>query len=523
MREGFKVVLTGDEGLVGTYNYTYLGFASGLPMDVLPSILGELLFPTVSDADGRMKTSQYGLCKIEAALIDAGFSRDDVAIVDPRKIEVAIGPRTRAVGIGVLDPLGVNYGTMLLRVVLELMGVETRLQSYMSWVTMKLLNKVNELKERYGFKVIVGGQGVWEIIDSGLQKRLGIDTIVEGEGELVAPELFYKAVVGEHLPSYVKGPPVPVEKIPIIKTPSRGLVEVTRGCGRGCRFCNPTLLMWRSIPVEKVLREVVVNVRGGERYITLHSEDFLRYGSPDLLPRRDKVLRLLELVRKVPSVEEVSIDFVTTSTVLSDPKLVREVGDSLGLSEGSFSIVQMGIETASPRLLRLIAPGKPKPYSAEEWPKVVEEAVSILNEAGWWICATIIVGLPGEGAEDVEANIKLVERLEPYNVFIFTLPFIPSGSLRRSKGLTTHDILPSRENLELIFIATYDAIKKLRKLSPKLVAKAPPTVKWLLGGLLYFAATIGIKRLQRQIPSIATEILKAKRSVIEVTAEIRLE
>jgi hypothetical protein len=75
-------------------------------MDVLPSILGELLFPTVSDADGRMKTSQYGLCKIEAALIDAGFSRDDVAIVDPRKIEVAIGPRTRAVGIGVLDPPG---------------------------------------------------------------------------------------------------------------------------------------------------------------------------------------------------------------------------------------------------------------------------------------------------------------------------------------------------------------------------------------------------------------------------------
>ncbi len=203
---GFKVVLTGDEGLVGTYNYTYLGFASGLPMDVFPSILGELLFPTVSDADGRMKTSQYGLCKIEAALIDAGFSRDDVAIVDPRKIEVAIGPRTRAVGIGVLDPLGVNYGTMLLRVVLELMGVKTRLQSYMSWATMKLLNKVNELKKRYGFKVIVGGQGVWEIIDSGLQKRLGIDTIVEGEGELVAPELFYKAVVGEHLPSYVKGP-----------------------------------------------------------------------------------------------------------------------------------------------------------------------------------------------------------------------------------------------------------------------------------------------------------------------------
>jgi uncharacterized membrane protein YciS (DUF1049 family) len=75
----------------------------------------------------------------------------------------------------------------------------------------------------------------------------------------------------------------------------------------------------------------------------------------------------------------------------------------------------------------------------------------------------------------------------------------------------------------LIFIATYDAIKKLRKLSPKLVAKAPPTVKWLLGGLLYFAATIGIRRLQRQIPSIATKILKARQGIVEVAAETRMK
>ena len=32
--EGFKIVLTGDESLVGTYHHTYLGFSSGLPMDV---------------------------------------------------------------------------------------------------------------------------------------------------------------------------------------------------------------------------------------------------------------------------------------------------------------------------------------------------------------------------------------------------------------------------------------------------------------------------------------------------------
>jgi len=71
-----------------------------------------------------------------------------------------------------------------------------------------------------------------------LQRKLGIDTIVEGEGELVAPMLFKKAVNGEELPSYVKGPPVPVNKIPVIRTPSRGLVEVSRAVG----VCSVTQL-----------------------------------------------------------------------------------------------------------------------------------------------------------------------------------------------------------------------------------------------------------------------------------------
>ncbi|MEM2390357.1 MAG: hypothetical protein QW215_08970, partial [Ignisphaera sp.] len=113
MFKGFKIILTGDEGLVSSYYGTYLGFASSLPMDIFPAILGEFLFPIRSGKHGRMLTSQYGLCKIEATLLNSGFSRNEVAIVDPRRLEEAIGPETRAIGIGVLDPLGVNYGTAL--------------------------------------------------------------------------------------------------------------------------------------------------------------------------------------------------------------------------------------------------------------------------------------------------------------------------------------------------------------------------------------------------------------------------
>jgi hypothetical protein len=182
--KGFKVVLTGDEGLVATYHGTQLGFASALPMDVFPRFLEYLIFLTKSGKHGRMLTSQYGLCKIEASLLENGFNRDEVAIVDPRRLDEGIGSETKVVGIGVLDPLGVNYGTALLRVVLKLMGIDTKLQSYMSWATMRILENSAIKRYRRNLKIVVGGQGVWEIVDSGLQNKLGIDTVVEGEGEL---------------------------------------------------------------------------------------------------------------------------------------------------------------------------------------------------------------------------------------------------------------------------------------------------------------------------------------------------
>ena len=188
---------------------------------------------------------------------------------------------------------------------------------------------------------------------------------------------------------------------------------------------------------------------------------------------------------------------------------MRECGEILGLGERKFSIIEIGIESASPRVIKLIAPGKPKPFKPEEWPSVVEDAVIVLNDAGWWVCATIITGLPGEREEDVELNIRLVERLEPYNVFIHVLPFIPSGSLRRAKGLSTAEILAlSERNLELIALATYDAIRKIKSTSSKLVKCAPPGVRQLLGSILYFACIVGLRNLQRGLRKLNATTIK---------------
>jgi radical SAM superfamily enzyme YgiQ (UPF0313 family) len=60
-------------------------------------------------------------------------------------------------------------------------------------------------------------------------------------------------------------------EIPVIRraVAGGGTVEITRGCGRGCQFCSPDLLAFRSIPKDRILQEVEVLVRNGQRGICL--------------------------------------------------------------------------------------------------------------------------------------------------------------------------------------------------------------------------------------------------------------
>lgn len=81
---GFPIVLTTDVALMSDYNgSSVFGFMSALPYNYMPEWLAGWFFPTRSDVNGRMYQSQYGLCKVEASLLNDGFTKDDLIIADP--------------------------------------------------------------------------------------------------------------------------------------------------------------------------------------------------------------------------------------------------------------------------------------------------------------------------------------------------------------------------------------------------------------------------------------------------------
>lgn len=431
---GYKIVLTADRTLMSSYNGSmFIGFAACFPR-VLPKWLYTRLFcPSQNSEHGKVSFAPCGLRRIQASLIESGIPGEDIAVAHPDKLDRVIGPDTKAIGITTSDPLGLGPASSTF---CSLLGRE----SYTAYFFRTLITDPSI--RRSEAKVIVGGPGAWQLANDDLRRKMRISTLVEGEGELVAPMLFKDAIDGKPLPAKISGDAVPTDRIPAIRAPTiNGTVEISRGCGRGCEFCNPNMRLVRHIPVQRIIEEVKLNLTLGYDKITLHAEDVLRYQAKGMIPDKDKVLSLFENVLR--HTRNVGVSHLALSSALAQPTLVEEVSRITGASDGRRHMYcQTGIETGSPQLVSIHMKGKAKPYSPETWPEVVRESFKLLAGNNWIPCGTLVMGMPGERAVDVSKTIELIQDLRTYKSLIVPLFFVPLGDLKESAFFRPKAMLP---------------------------------------------------------------------------------
>ena len=408
----------------------FLGFGTCSPPTVIPSWFVRMFFyPKVKCKNGEVVEAPYGLRKIEAILMEEGF---DVVTVHPYDIESHLKD-AKVVGISVMDPLG--FGPVSVTFSSILGGdPSTRIEF------VNLMKTLEPYRDR--IKIVVGGPGAWQFEWDEYWKSK-IDCIVIGEGEYVVADVFRRALRCEELPKIVRGKPARVEDIPTIKRPSiNGLIEISRGCGRGCKFCSETLKWKRDIPIRKVVEEAKVCVRE-TRGVILHAEDVLLYGckDPKFVPNEEKVLKLFKAVSEVS--EHIGVSHCSLAAVVAKPSLIQGINEIVGVGEKvSIFGVQTGLETGSSRLMEMHMRGKCLPFQPNEWCDVVESAFAIMHENRWVPAATLIVGLPGETESDVVKTIELVERLRDYCSLIVPLIFIPMEvcALRKERMFTKENL-----------------------------------------------------------------------------------
>ena len=176
--------------------------------------------------DGTARYMPAGVRLVEKSL-QREFRPEDIVVCYPDDLDKFLGPRTRAVGVSTHNPLGVTFAA----------GVYTSMfgsskEPINSHYAKLMFAKIKANPFRQNFKVIVGGSGGWQIIQTNSFEDLSVDCVVEGRSESAdAVNLFHKAIRGEALPREVNVVH-PTDREAILVPEKRttfGVIEMTTG------------------------------------------------------------------------------------------------------------------------------------------------------------------------------------------------------------------------------------------------------------------------------------------------------
>jgi radical SAM superfamily enzyme YgiQ (UPF0313 family) len=450
---GVKIVLTASTTEMSDYNNNpFVAFVAGFAKGPVPLwFLRKWLYPPVPrNSRGEAMFASYGLRKVEALLLENGFAESDVAVVHPADLDTFVGPSTKAVGISTMDPAGMGYVSKTYSSLVG--GGES-----MNAIEFKALVNHPAI-QKHRPKVIVGGFGSWQLERKKLIDYYGIDCVVIGGEAATIVDIFKKAVNGDELPKVVRAEDNSGNyDFPVIRHPAmHGAVEISKGCGRNCQFCTPTMQKKWDVPLEKIMKEVEVTVKQGSSGITLVTEDIFLYGATDkrFQPNKEAVVKLVKSVAQHPNVGRIQPSHMSLAPVVYNPAMVKEVAEILiehnWYFHGEKAIVtaETGIETGSVRLMKKYMAGKMLPYTPEQWPEIVSQAFGILNDNDWYPLATLIIGLPDENEEDVLKTLELMDDLKNYKAFYVPLFFVPLENcmLMHKRGAELDSLTRARWN-----------------------------------------------------------------------------
>ncbi|MCL4344484.1 MAG: B12-binding domain-containing radical SAM protein [Nitrososphaerota archaeon] len=488
-----KYVLLSDLTLLYNYrNFPLLDFLPCAPSSSVPQFIYSFLKGNESPPldNGEAKYSTYSIRKIESSLL-RNNRREEVTVPHFDYIDRFIGDDTEVIGVSTMDPLGLGPLTMSYAI---LFGNDSYAWVRREWE--ELLKKINAVKSNKT-KLVVGGPGVWEFtIRPEELNKFNIDYAVQGEIDDVAPELFSqisedridKNMFFEGYVSYdesfsrltrsnskfisrrigTRMYPT-LDQIPDIVRPTmKDITEVMRGCGVGCDFCEVTLRPLRYYPIEKIKREIEVNVKGGSNSAWLHSDEIFAYmHGKRFEPNYDALIDLFNGVMTIPGITHTNPTHGRISIPAGYPDLIRKLSDIMRAGPDNWIGIQVGLETGSERLAKIHMPNKTLPLkvgSDGSWQQIVWKGVYNMNLYYWRPAFTVQVGQGDETDEDNWETVSLINRLsnsevngKPFEFTVTPMQNIPLGLLKNRE----FSAIKLSESQLAVYYASYRHLAKM--------------------------------------------------------------
>jgi threonylcarbamoyladenosine tRNA methylthiotransferase MtaB len=216
-------------------------------------------------------------------------------------------------------------------------------------------------------------------------------------------------------------------------------LRVQTGCAEACSYCiiPATRGAPRSVPEDQVVREVARVAAAGFKEVVLTGVHLGSYGR-DLLPGSTLTGLLRQLEARRPSVR-----FRISS--LEPMDCTPELVDLIAASDHFAPHFHLPLQHASNRILEAMR----RPYTIEQYAGLVDDIRRRIPQAS--IGSDIIVGFPGETAEDFDLLASYMERSPLTHVHVFPYSDRPgtdasamrdkvSGSLVRERARRVREI-----------------------------------------------------------------------------------
>lgn len=189
---------------------------------------------------------------------------------------------------------------------------------------------------------------------------------------------------------------------------SRAFIKIQDGCQHRCAFCIVPAARGRSRSQEPkvILDQARALVEAGYLDITLTGVDIGHYGW-DLYPRTT----LAALVRGLAEVG--GRGWLRLSSVLPS-YFTAELTEAVTGSPRVAPHLHLPLQSGSDRVLRIMR----RPYNTRIYRGLIERLVAAIPGLG--LGADVIVGHPGERAEDFEATLSLVRELPLSYLHVFS-------------------------------------------------------------------------------------------------------
>ncbi|MCL2371834.1 MAG: tRNA (N(6)-L-threonylcarbamoyladenosine(37)-C(2))-methylthiotransferase MtaB [Defluviitaleaceae bacterium] len=213
---------------------------------------------------------------------------------------------------------------------------------------------------------------------------------------------------GSQPPNFVTGHEANMESSGAVKRHGRAarrLVKVQDGCNRFCAYCIVPYVRGRVVsrPVEDIIDEVVAHVEAGSLEVVLTGIQVASYGEDT----GSSLAALIGAVAAVPGLMRLRLSSFDPWVV--DDGFVQAVAGAANLCDHFHLSLQSGCDSTLQRMNRR--------YSTVEYAAAVAKLRAAAPKCA--ITTDIIVGFPGETAQDFADSLAFVEKIGFARLHVF--------------------------------------------------------------------------------------------------------